>query len=78
MRFIALPDLHQHDDSPIWNLAIMLHGDRDAATLRYRPASRAQSLRMNLYDIATRVGRRLPAAALRTPRSSMMSAHGWV
>jgi len=32
---------HRHD-TPIWHLATSLHDDRDAATLRYRPASRAQ------------------------------------
>ena len=41
--FIALSDLHQpHHDPPIWHLAILRHDDRDAATVRYRPASRAQ------------------------------------
>ena len=45
MRFTALSDLHQpHHDPPIWHLDILLHDDRYAATLRYRPASRAQWL----------------------------------
>ena len=42
VRFIALSDLHQpHHDPPIRHLTILLQ-DRDAATFRYRPASRAQ------------------------------------
>ena len=43
MRFIALSDLHQHHDPPIWHLGILLLNDRDAAKLGYRPTSRAQS-----------------------------------
>ena len=43
MRFTALSDLYQpHHDPPIWHLAILLHDDRDTATLRYHPASRVQ------------------------------------
>ena len=52
--FIALSELHQHHDPLIWHLATLLHDDRDAAKLRYRPTSRAQSLDMNSYDTATR------------------------
>ena len=41
--FIAPSDLHQpHHDPPNRHPAISLHDDRDTATLRYRPASRAQ------------------------------------
>ena len=43
MRFIALSDLNQpHHDPSIWHLTILLHDGRDAATLRYRLASRAK------------------------------------
>ena len=39
---VAQADLvQQHHDPPIWHLAILPHYDRDAATPRYRPASRA-------------------------------------
>ena len=44
VRFIALLNLNQPHHDPSTHLASdhTLHDDRDAATLRYRPASRAQ------------------------------------
>ena len=52
--FSALSDLHQHYDPSIWYLVTLLHNDRDAAKLRYRPTSRAESLHLNSYDTPTR------------------------
>ena len=55
MGFIALSDLHhQRHGPPILHLAILVRDDRDAAKLRYRPTSQAQSLQMNSYATATR------------------------
>ena len=43
VRFIALSDLNQpHHDTSICHHTILLRDDRDAATYRYRPASRVQ------------------------------------
>ena len=43
MRLVAVSDLNQpHHDPPIWYPAILLDGDRGAATLRYRPDSQEE------------------------------------
>ena len=43
VRFMAFLNLNKpHHDPSIWHLTILLPSDRDAATLRYHPASRAQ------------------------------------